>query len=127
MIGYTAEQLLRPAKHLTTIPGSCESRSGKPKCLGCGKQVNLNNPLKLCRSCARQDPEAIRIAKIGRRSTMGSNYEVAPYDPERPNCFYCVNYRNHSCAFGIPESYDTRLFAIECNLFTIDERKTATS
>jgi hypothetical protein len=123
MIGYTKEQLLRPAKHLTLMQGSCESRTGKRSCLGCGKPINLNNTLKLCRPCSRKEPDGIRLDRIRRRQSMGKGYRLAPFNPDAPSCFYCVNYRNHSCGFGFPESDANRSFAIECHLFQADARK----
>ena len=117
MIRWSREQLPRPAKHLTTISGSCESRIDRPRCFDCGKPINCSNAARLCRRCHRNDPAGRHADRVRRRQSEGPGYLIAPFNPDRPNCYYCINYRRHSCAFGFPESDESRSFAADCHIF----------
>lgn len=117
MIGYSRDQLLRPAKHLTLGP----AQVARNACHSCSGRIHSGNEFGLCRNCARSDPDARNILKIRRRQSSSRGYDLAAYDPMRPTCAQCENYLRHRCGFGFPESDANRLFAGECALFNLKQ------
>lgn len=116
MIRWSKEQLLRPAKHLIHLRGSAGSGSACV-CLNCGTSQPYKRDPQLCKPCWMKDPRGIETERIRRRKKRSKGYEVGPFDPRKPNCAFCVNYRGHTCAFGFPEAVASRLFAKDCSLF----------
>ena len=127
MIHWSKEQLLRPAKHLTTLEGSTDSVSAGPKCLGCGKAIFRGSALGLCYGCAQSDPFSINQRRMVRRRSASKRSQAAPYNPDRPTCYYCFNYRSHVCIFGFPESEEDSRFACECLQFDLDCKRVQAS
>lgn len=117
MVGYSKDQLLRPAKHLTLGP----VQVARNKCHNCAGNIHSGNEFGLCRQCAATDPGVMTVKKIRRRQSAGRGYDLAAYDPMRPTCAQCNNYLHHRCGFGFPESDGNRLFAGECHLFSVKQ------
>jgi hypothetical protein len=119
MIRWSKEQLLRPAKHLCMMPGASGSSSSQQRttCVQCGASILRPNDASLCATCRRKDTTGRTAEEVARRRRNAKYSLVAPFDPARPSCAFCVNYKGHLCAFGFPEALHSRDFARHCSCY----------